>query len=189
MSGVARPARPRRWLLSFSSGQTWSADQLALGALSSLGALVHLVALHRASGGFDPVFWLLVPLPLLLIRMNDSAVPLAYWGLMVFGWFHLTPAGSFSPWSVLGAAGLVLGHTCTTISAGAPPSAVLPSGTARHWLGRSIPAWGAAVVVAAGAGLLTGRVDDLGPLAQLVGLTGVVVGVWFLRSNPPENPA
>lgn len=188
MSDLARPARRRRWLLRFPTGQTWSGDHLVLGALSSLGALVYLVSLHRASGGFDTLFWLLVPVPVLSIRMNDSAFPLAYWGVMVFGWFHLTPAGAFSAWSVLGAAGLVLGHTCTTISAGAPPSAVLPPGTARHWLGRSVPAWGAAVAVAAGAGLLTGRVDDLGPVAQLVGLTGLVLGVWFLRSNPPESP-
>lgn len=46
----------------------------------------------------------------LLLRLNDSGAPLAFYALMLFGWLQLTPEGSFSWWSVMAAAGVTLGH-------------------------------------------------------------------------------
>lgn len=175
-------------LVRFGSGRAWSVHQLLLAAVSSAGALAFLLALDRAAGGFDPLFWLLVPVPALLLAVNASGWPFAYWAFMVFGWFYLTPSGSLSGWSLLGAAGLLLGHASAALSASAPPTASLPARMLRRWAMYGAVAMGAAGAVALGAGLLTGRVGALGIAAQLVGLLGLALGVWFLRTQPPEEP-
>lgn len=180
-------ARKRR-LLRFGTGTAWSPHQLALAAAASVGALVYLVALDRASGGFEPIFWLLVPIPAFLLRLNDSGAPLAFWAFMLFGWFHLTPEGSYSWWSVVAAAGVTLGHAAAALSAAAPPAARFPASTARRWLRGSLMAFSAAVAVGLAAGLLRGNVDGLGAAAQLLALLGLTGGIWLLRSNPPETP-
>lgn len=186
MKGTAGVAGRRRRLVRFGSGQAWSPDQVALGVLSSAGALIFLLALRAASGGFDPIFWLLVPLPGMLVWRNDSGVPLAYWGLMLFGWFQLTPSGSFTPWSVVAATGLLLGHASAALSASAPPTAAFPGLVVRRWTRRALVGLAAAVAVGLAAGLLSGEVDGLGPLAQAAGLAGLALGVWLLRSEAPE---
>jgi hypothetical protein len=186
MSGPGEAtSRPRR-LLRFGTGSAWSDHQLALAALGSGGAFVYLVALHRASGGFDPVFWLLAVAPAFLLRLNGSGAPLAFWALMLFGWFHLTPAGSFSWWALLGAAGVLLGHASAALSAVGPPGVHFPAQTVRRWFRLGLVALGAAAAVGLGAGLLHGRVDALGAVAQVLALAGLAGGVWLLRSNPPE---
>jgi hypothetical protein len=58
----------------------------------------------------------------------------------------------------------------------------------RRWAMQGAVALGAAGAVALGAGLLTGRVGGLGIAAQLVGLLGLALGVWLLRTQPPEEP-
>ncbi|HEU5144955.1 MAG TPA: hypothetical protein VFT81_07240 [Dermatophilaceae bacterium] len=176
-----------RRLVRFGSGRAWSVHQLLLAATSSAGALAFLLALDRAAGGFDPLFWLLLPVPALLLAVNASGWPTAYWAFMVFGWFYLTPSGSFSGWSPLAAAGLLLGHGSAALSASAPPMASLPGRVLRRWARQATVAMGAASAVALAASLLRGRVDGIGIVAQLVGLLGLAVGVWFLRSHPPEE--
>jgi hypothetical protein len=178
--------RPQR-LVRFGSGLAWSLHQLLLAAVSSAGAFAFLLALGRAAGGFDPLFWLLVPVPALLLAVNASGWPFAYWAFMVFEWFYVTPSGSFSGWSLLAAAGLLLGHASAALSASAPPPAPLPARMLRRWARQATVAMGAAGAVALGAGLLTGRVDRLGIAAQLFGLLGLALGVWLLRSQPPEQ--
>jgi hypothetical protein len=178
-------SRPRR-LLAFGTGAAWSAHQLALAAVASGGAVVYLVALDQASGGFDPVFWLLPVVPALLLRFNGSGAPLAFWALMLFGWFHLTPAGSFSWWAVLGAVGVTLGHASAALSAAGPPGMQIPTPILRRWLRLGLVAVGAAAGVGLGAGLLHGRVGAVGAVAQVVALLGLAGGLWLLRSNPPE---
>jgi hypothetical protein len=177
-----------RRLVRFGSGRAWSVHQLLLAATSSAGALAYLLALDRAAGGFDPLFWLLLPVPALLLAVNASGWPSAYWAFMVFGWFYLTPSGSLSGWSLLAAAGLLLGHGCAALSASAPPVASLPRRVLRRWARQGAVAMGAAAVVALGASLLRGRVEAIGVVAQLVGLLGLALGVWLLRSHPPEEP-
>lgn len=188
MMGRPDVAGWRHRLVRFGSGQAWSPDQLALGVLSSAGALVFLLALRAASGGFDSIYWLLVPLPGILVWKNDSSVPLAYWGLMLFGWFLLTPSGSFTPWSMVAAAGLLVGHASAALSASAPPTASFPGRVVRHWTRRALVALAAAVAVGLAAGLLSGQVDGVGPVAQAAGLAGLALGVWLLRSDVPEPP-
>lgn len=187
MRRLTSPHGPRR-LLQLSTGALWSRDQLMLGLLSSTGGLLFLFALHQASGGFDSIYWLLAPLPALFVSRNDSGVPLAYWGLMLFGWVYLTSAGSFSPWAIVAAAGLILGHASAALSASAPSTAAFPGRVVRRWAGRLLIALAAAVGVAVAVGALSGEVDGLGPVAQAVGLLGVALGVWFLRSDEPARP-
>jgi hypothetical protein len=181
-------ANGSRRLLQLNTGALWSRDQLLLGLLSSAGGLLFLIALDQAAGGFDRIFWLLAPLPALLVSRNDSGFPLAYWGLMLFGWVYLTPVASFSPWAILAAAGLILGHASAALSASAPSTAGFPGRVVRRWAGRLLIALAAAAGVAVAVGALSGEVDSLGPVAQAVGLLGVALGVWFLRSDAPARP-
>lgn len=186
MSAPRGVAQRRGRLLRFGTGAAWSGHQLGLAAVGSAGAIAYLVALDRASGGFDPIFWVLAVTPAFLTKLNGSGVPLAFWTLMLFGWVHLTPAGSYSWWALLGAGGVALGHASAALSAAAPPSASFPAHTLRRWLRLLLVALAAAVGVGLLAGLLRGRVDGLGAVAQLLGLVALSVGVWLLRSSPPE---
>ncbi len=180
--------RHRQRLVRFGTGSAWSVHQLALTVMISAGAFLYLVSLDQASGGFDPVFWVLGLVPAFFLHLNASGAPLAYWALMLFGWFHLTPAGSFSWWSVPAALGLLLGHAGATLSASAPPGATFPPRVLRRWGLNAAWAMAAAVVLALAAGLLRGRVDGLAAAAQALGLVGLVLGIAFLRSTEPEPP-
>jgi hypothetical protein len=60
--------------------------------------------------------------------------------------------------------------------------------TARSWTRHTAAAFAAAVPVAVLAGLLDGRSLGLVPTAYVIGLGGVAVGLWFVRTSPPVNP-
>ncbi len=180
--------RHRHRLIRFGTGAAWSSHQIALAAAGSAGAFVYLVALDQASGGFDPVFWALGFVPAFLLRLNASGAPLAYWALMLFGWFHLTPSGSFSWWAVPAAAGVLLGHVAAALSASAPPGVSLPGRVVHQWSLRALWALLAAVGTGLVAGLFRGQVDGLGAVAQALGLGGLALGIALLRSTRPAPP-
>jgi hypothetical protein len=171
----------------FGTGRAWSAHQLLTAGITMMGSLAFTVALERASGGFDPLFWAAVPLSVFLLPVSGSGWPLAYWGVMVLTWFYLTPEGSFSAWSVLAAAGLLLGHAAAAHSASAPAGTSFPARTVRRWVRQALVALGAAGAVGLAATLLAGRVDEAGAVAQALGLFGLALGVWLLRSNEPDS--
>lgn len=188
MSMQSATTSDRRRMLRFGSGNTWSPHQLALAGGSSLGALLYLAALYAASDGFDSVYWLLAPMPALLLGVNNSAAPVVYWALMLFGWFYLTPSGSFSWWSVPAAMGVLLGHVAAALSATAPPQASFPGAVIRRWFWRTLLAAAAAVTVSAAASLLRGHVDAWGAAAQIVALLGLAGALVILRDADTDDP-
>jgi hypothetical protein len=182
-------AHPVRRTVHFGAGPEWSLSQLGATAAAMGGVLVYLACLAQAAGGFDPVWWSLVLLPLVTMTWAGSAAPLVYWGLLLYGWFTLTAAGSFSWWSLPAAAGCVVGHAAAALSASSPPAGSVTGRTARRWLRHTIVAFLAAAPVALLAALLTGRSLALSPAAYVVGLLGVSVGVWSMRTDPPAERA
>ncbi|MFD1055496.1 hypothetical protein [Terrabacter terrigena] len=180
-----REVHPVRRTIHFGAGPEWSLSQLGATAAAMGGVLVYLASLSLAAGGFDVVWWSLVLLPLMTMVWAGSAAPLFYWGLLLYGWFTLTAAGSFSWWSLPAAAGCVIGHAATALSASSPPAGSFTGRTARRWVRHTAAAFLAAVPVAVLAGLLAGRSIPLSPTAYVVGLLGVSVGVWLVRTNPP----
>jgi hypothetical protein len=176
---------PVRRTLSFGSGPEWSLSQLGVTAAAMGGVLVYLVSLWLAAGGFDPVWWALVLLPLLTMMWAGSAAPLVYWGLLLYGWFTLTEPGSFSWWSLPAAAGCAVGHAATALSASSPPAGSFTARTGRRWLRHTAVALLAAVPVALLAGLLAGRSNPLSAAAYVVGLLGVSIAIWLMRTSPP----
>lgn len=172
--------------LGFGVGPEWSTHQLALTAANTAGAAVFLAALHQASGGFDGIWWLLLVVPATTMSFAGSGLLLGYYAVLLAGWFYLTPAGSFSWWSVPAAAGLLLSHTASALSATAPPAAQLTRNQLERRLRPTAIAFAAAVVTAAAAAWLSGRGLGPNPAALGLGLVGVTLGVWALRRNPPR---
>lgn len=192
MSTTASGPVPRRRgrgsrFLRFGSGPEWSMHQVFLAIAATAGVVLYLVALGGATGGFDSVWWLLAAVPLLTWPLSNSAAALVLWFVLILAWVNLTPSGSFSWWSLPAAAGVTLSHASTALAAAAPPSAPLGRATARDWFGQVAVALAAAAVVAVLAALLLGRAGRLSPAAYVIGLVGVAVGVWALRSTPPER--
>jgi hypothetical protein len=174
-------------------GAEWSTSQLGLAVAHVLGALVYLVCLHRASGGFEGIYWVLALVPLLTLSWSGSALPLVYWGIMLFGWFTLTPEGSFSWWSLPAAAGVAVGHAAAALGASVPPETQLGRRELLRWARATGLAAAAALPVGALAGLLAGRaggsggLGGSGPAALLVGVLGLAAGVLLLRTEPPAE--
>ena len=185
-SWVARRVRLRR-TVRFGAGPEWSLSQLGATGAAMGGVAVYLASLSLAVGGFDTLWWALVLLPLVIMAWAGSAAPLAYWTLLLYGWFTLTPAGSFSWWSLPAAAGCVVGHAAAALSASSPPAGSFTAHTARRWVRHTALAFGAAVPVAVLAGLLAGRSLGLVPAAYVVGLGGVAGGLWLVRTSPPAE--
>lgn len=177
---------PVRRTVRFGVGPEWSPHQLALAAVSTLGAALFLLSLHLAAGGFEGIFWLLLVVPATTMSFAGSGGPLAFWSVLLFGWFHLSPAGSFTWWSVPAAAGLLASHAANAMSAAAPPAATFAVGSVTRWARCVGVAFAAAVVVAGGAAALSGRGLGASPAAYGLGLAGVALGVWLLRRNPPR---
>ena len=171
--------------ISFGRGTQWSFPQLGLAVLGVASAAVFLQSLWQASGGFDPIWWSLVLVPLVTITYAGSGVPLAYWGLMLVGWFLLTPSGSFSAWSVPAALALLVGHSAAALSATTPPAGEFSTRTLRRWLRWILVAALAAPAVALLADTLRGGGLEAGPAAYVVGLGGLSIGIFLLRSEPP----
>ncbi len=186
-TGRARPpfATSRR-TLRFGAGAEWSSHQLALTAASTAGVAVHLAALSFASGEVVGAYWLVLLVPATTMAWAGSGLSLGLWTLLLYLWFTVTPAGSFSWWSVAAAAGLLLSHSAVSLSATAPPSGLFGLAHLRRRRRSHVVALAAAVVVAAVAALLSGRGLGPNPVAYAVGLLGVVVGVWLTRSSPPR---
>lgn len=176
-----------RRTVHFGAGPEWALSQLGASVAAMGGVAVFLASLYLAAGGFDAIWWALVLLPLLTMAWAGSAAPLAYWALLLYGWFTLTPAGSFSWWSLPAAGGCIVGHAATALSASSPPSGSLTAATARRWARHTALACAAAVPVAVLAALLDGRSPGLVPAAYLVGLGGVAVGLWLVRTSPPAE--
>lgn len=176
---------PVRRTVHFGAGPEWSLSQLGATGAAVGGVVVYLASLSLAAGGFDSLWWALAALPLLTMAWAGSAAPLLYWALLLYGWFTLTPAGSFSWWSLPAAAGLAVGHAATALSASSPPAGSFTARTARRWLRHTAIASAAAVPVALLAGLLAGRSLGLVQAAYVVGLGGLAVGLWLVRTNPP----
>ena len=178
----------RTWrTVSFGRGRQWSLPQLGLAMLGMASAAVFLQSLWQASAGFDPVWWSLVLVPLVTVSYTGSGVPLAYWGLMLVGWFVLTPSGSFSPWSVPAALALLVGHSAAALSATTPPTGDFSTRTLRRWLRWVLVAALAAPAVALLANTLRGGGLEAGPAAYVIGLGGLSIGIFLLRSEPPAQ--
>jgi len=182
--GDGRRVRVRR-AVHFGAGPEWSLSQVGATVAAMGGVAVYLASLSLAVGGFDAVWWALVLLPLLTMAWAGSAAPLVYWALLLYGWFNLAPAGSFSWWSLPAAAGCVVGHAATALSASLPPAGSFTARTARRWARHTGLAFAGAVPVAALAGLLAGRPLGLVPAAYVIGLGGVAVGLSVVRTSPP----
>lgn len=183
----AAVASPVRRTLHFGTGPEWSLSQLGAAAAAMGGVLVFLASLYLASGGFAGPWWALVLLPLVTLGWSGSAAPLVYWGLLLYGWFSLTPAGSFSWWSLPGAAGCVVGHAATAAAASSPPAGSFTARTVRRWLRHTTVAFAAAVPVAVLAGVLSTRSPGPVAAAYVLGLGGVAAGVWLARTSPPSE--
>lgn len=183
-TGVEAPVRRT---LHFGTGPEWSLSQLGATAAAMGGVLVFLASLHLAAGGFAGAWWALVLLPLVTLAWAGSAAPLVYWGLLLYGWFAITPAGSFSWWSLPAAGGCIVGHAATAAAASSPPAGSFTRRTVRRWVHHTAVALAAAVPVAVLAGLLSTR--SLGPVAAayVLGLGGVAAGVWLARTSPPAE--
>ena len=176
----------RTWrTISFGRGRPWSLPQLGLALLGVASAAVFLQSLWQASGGFDPIWWSLVLVPLVTIGYTASGVPLAYWGLMLVGWFVLTPSGSFSVWSVPAALALLIGHSAAALAATTPPAGGFSTRMLRRWLRWVLVAALAAPAVALLTEALSGGGLEAGPAAYVIGLGGLAVGIFLLRSEPP----
>jgi hypothetical protein len=180
-------AHPVRRTVQFGAGAEWSISQLGATSAAMGGVLVYLASLSLAAGGFDAVWWALTLLPLVTMVWAGSAAPLFYWGLLLFGWFILTDAGSFSWWSLPAAAGCIVGHAATALSASSPPAGSFAARTARRWVRHTAVAFLAAVPVALLAGALAGRALPLVPAAYVIGLLGVSLGLWLVRTDPPAD--
>ena len=186
LAPAGAPSASRAWrTVSFGRGRRWSLPQLGLALLGVASAAVFLQALWHASGGFDPIWWSLVLVPLVTIAYAGSGVPLAYWGLMLVGWFLLTPSGSFSAWSVPAALSLLVGHATAALSATTPPAGDFSTRTLRRWLRWVLVAALAAPAVALLADSLRGGGLEAGPAAYVIGLGGLSIGIFLLRSEPP----
>ncbi len=88
---------------------------------------------------------------------SGSGLPLAQWALLLLLWFLLTEAGSFSWWSLPGAAGVLLSHAATSLSATMPPGGDVGAVSARRWVRWTGTALAVVAVVGACAGGLVGR--------------------------------
>ncbi len=183
-SPTTSKTRHARWTLRIG-GPEWSTSQLGLAVAHVLGALVYLACLHRASGGFEGIFWALALVPLLTLSWAGSALPLAYWGLMLFGWFTLTPEGSFSWWSLPAAAGVAVAHAAAALGASVPPATQIGRPELLRWARSTGLAAAAALPVGALAGLLADRDSGAGPTALVVGVLGLAAAVLILRTEPP----
>ena len=184
-SGDAESVSRTRRTVSFGRGRRWSLPQLGLAVLGVACAAVFLQSLWQASGGFDPIWWSLVLVPLVTITYAGSGAPLAFWGLMLVGWFVLTPSGSFSAWSVPAALALLFGHSTAALSATTPPTGEFPARTLRRWLRWVLVAAVAAPAVALLADTLAGDGLEPGPAAYVIGLGGLAIGIFLMRSEPP----
>jgi FtsH-binding integral membrane protein len=152
------------------------------------GVLLYLVALRFAAGSLDPIWWVLVVVPLLMWPVSGSSAPLILWVVLLIAWVNGTHAGSLSWWSVLAAAGTAISHGATALSDSGPPTWTVPASLVRHWFRWLALGVGAAALVAALATLLTGRTEHLSPAAYGLGLAGLALGIWALRTNPPQTP-
>jgi hypothetical protein len=152
------------------------------------GVLLYLVALRFAAGSLDPIWWVLVVVPLLMWPVSGSSAPLILWVVLLIAWVNGTHAGSLSWWSLMAATGAAISHGATALSDSGPPTWTVPASLVRHWLRWLALGVGAAALVAALATLLTGRTEHLSPAAYGLGLAGLALGIWALRTNPPQTP-
>ena len=184
-SPFAATTRPTR-TLRFGTGPEWSSHQLALTGASTLGVSLYLAALNLAAGGFPGAYWLLLLVPATTMSFAGSGLLLGFMGLLLYGWFILMPAGSFTWWSLPAAAGLLLSHSAVSLSATAPGAARFGRDHLRRRARSHLIALSAAVVMAAGAAALSGRGLGPNPAAYAIGLAGVALGVWLARTSPPR---
>lgn len=181
------PGAPVRRTLHFGAGPEWSFSQLGAAAAAMGGVLLFLASLYLAAGGFAGPWWALVLLPLVTMSWAGSAAPLVYWALLLYGWFTLTPAGSFSWWSLPAAAGCIVAHAATSAAATSPPAGSFTARAVSRWGRHTAVAFAAAVPVAALTGLLTTRSLGPAPAAYVLGLGGVAAGLWLVRTSPPAE--
>jgi hypothetical protein len=185
--GAAQVAPERHRTVRFGAGPEWSVPQLLTTGVGTAGVALYLGSLYAAAGGFDGIWWLLLLLPGLTMSRAGSGVALAYWGLMLFGWVDLLPAGAYTWWSLPAAAGLLVSHAAVALSASTPPAGTFARASLVHWARAAAVAIAAAGAVALCAGALAGHGFTGSAVAWVVGLTGVAAGVWMLRSNPPAD--
>jgi hypothetical protein len=156
--------------------------------VATAGVLVYLGALHRAVGGFDGVWWLLVLVPIATMPWSGSVVSLGLWGMLLIGWFLLTPEGTFSWWALIAAAGIIAGHAATALSAASPPAGSFSRATVHQWIGHALVALCAAGAVMVAVAGLSSRQLEVGAVGLVVGLVGLAVGLWWVRTAPPSTP-
>ncbi len=190
---------PATWrTLRLGTGPEWSGHQLALMGVSTLGVLVFLACLDRASvtaaaggpgGGLPSGYWLFALGGPAVAWVAGSGAAAVLWAGLLLVWFVTVPAGSFSWWSVPAGVGVLVAHAAVALSATAPPVADFPRRVLRRW----VRVAGLAALAAPATGLLASLVAGRGlpanPVAWAGGLLGVVVGLWLLRQSPPRPRA
>lgn len=170
----------------FGGGTEWSPHHLLLAGVATLGVAVYLVALGQASS-LDPLWWVLVLVPMVTWPLADSAAALILWTVLLLAWVNAMPEGTFSWWSLLAALGAALSHAATALSDSGPSTWQVPAAVARQWLRWLGTGLAAAAAVAVLAALLAGRAHGLSPAAYVIGLAGLAAAVWALRTNPPAS--
>jgi hypothetical protein len=187
-SGPRSSASPRRRrTLRFGGGPEWSFAQVGAAATATASVIAYLGALHLAVGGFDGVWWLLVLAPVVLMRWSGSVGPLVLWGVLLIGWFVLTPEGAYSWWALPAAAAVVAAHAAHALSASSPPAGSFTRATLRRWLRHCLVALGVACVVMGAVAALSGHGLGVGGVGLVVGLAGVVAGLLWVRTSPPSS--
>ena len=184
-SGAVESAS-RTWrTISFGRGPQWSLPQLGLAVLGVASAGVFLESPVAGLGRLRP--HLVVPRPR---PSRDHHVHRVRRTARLLGpdagrLVRAHAVRELSAWSVPAALALLVGHAAAALSATTPPAGEFSTRTLRRWLRWVLIAALAAPAVALLADTLQGGGLEASPAAYVIGLGGLSIGIFLLRSEPP----
>ncbi|MFC7403669.1 hypothetical protein [Georgenia alba] len=161
--------------------------QLIVRAAVVVATVVFALALALAGGvTWDP--WLMVVAPLLGLLAAahpHSGLPTLLVVYLV-GLWALTVTEPWTPWSLLGAACLLVVHAASALAAGVPVAARLPASLARRYAPRLAVVLAATALVWGAVGIVRGGQLAGGTAGMLIGLLVLAVAAgghyrWMAR--------